>query len=919
MLISFIVLEKIKTSLLRLKKQSILSNFNIDLTMNQLARITIASDKIKNISDLADEDEFFNEIGCYNLSFEFLTEENGFDEDYAYLFKESNINFGIRRSLDNLIDPSSDKIDNQTPVLTFFSYKGGVGRTTSLALFCGYYASFGKRVFVVDCDFEAPGLINFFNISQFDNPKSGIVEYLIDSKFYPGLKLSDKYIYEVPSVFTGEGKIHLMPAGNIFGEEKNHYLEGLSRLDLQGRDSFSKDITNLIDNINKEYSPDVIIFDSRTGFNNVFGSLSEISDLVIALSGDDHQNEAGIEFLLERFSEIKDNKKLVMILSIISSSITKRYEMFNKKILSYCEAYPDFNVPTFIFQRESMLELVGTEFEDIEDTKHFMSHSGSNSYSKFFEFLSNELSSLSETEAETETEKNASIKELVEAKNKMHSIKSADLIINKLSQSLPDPYAENIKYDDNFFQKDFYIRQCMQDLFLPEYKILLGGKGTGKTAFYKALQNDSFFNLLIKRAEKEHLKFKVIHAVGDYNSSTGSYFELSSHFSSYLDDDSKIRKFWVIYLWLAVCRSDVIEKDDNYFEVKNDNATFLKFKAIIDSEKKYTEVENSLEKAETNLRHSDSRLIVTFDQLDFVVIPKDWNRGISPLIRLSISNNWERIQPKLFLRRDLFSKLGNLTNKNALEKQTINLEWSHEEMYAFLFKVVFAYAREEFLTLLGEYKTEDFIKKQIVKRLNKKNNFNQLPADEHILRPLTEVFFGESRDNWNNAYDELYTNIKNADQTISLRPFLDLIKLAIGEQIRDDNKLRGSSVLSIQYCMYKNVRSQAVDKHFNDLANEAGNELIRLFVEDIRNSAVPDRLKCSSLLQNDFEELVEYVKKNHDTIKAIPITHFEEMLVLNGIIFVTYISGGRKKYSFAFLYKYYLGLRSPRKLKKPRV
>lgn len=459
----------------------------------------------------------------------------------------------------------------------------------------------------------------------------------------------------------------------------------------------------------------------------------------------------------------------------------------------------------------------------------------------------------------------------------------------------------------------------MQDLFLPEYKILLGGKGTGKTAFYKALQNESFFDLLIKRAEKEHLKFKVIHAIGDYNSSSGSYFELSSHFSSYLDDDSKIRKFWVVYLWLAVCRSGIIDKDDVYFDVKNDNSTFLKFKNIIDSEDLYTAVENNIEKAEANLRYTDSRLIVTFDQLDFVVIPKDWNKGISPLIRLCISNNWVRIQPKLFLRRDLFAKLGNLTNKNALEKQTINLEWSHEEMYAFLFKIVFAYAKSDFLSILKQYKTESFIKNQIIKKLSKKNNFNQLPAEEYILRPLVEVFFGESRDSRNNAYDELYANIKNADQTISLRPFLDLIKLAIIEQVRDDNKLRGTSVLSIQYCMYKSVRSQAVDKHFNDLANEAGNELIRLFVEDIRNSSVPDRLKCSSLLQHDFEELVDCVKENHDSLKTVQITHFEEMLVLNGIIFVTYISGGKKKYSFAFLYKYYLGLRSPGKIRKFRA
>ncbi|MEQ9831706.1 ParA family protein [Pectobacterium versatile] len=916
MLISFKILEKIQALLISLKNQDLLTNFAVNLTINQQGRVVIASDKIKSINDLIDEDDLFDSFKKYNISYEFISNDDYENEEYSYLFNNEKINFGLRRSLDNLIDPSSLDEENDIPILTFFSYKGGVGRTTSLALFSGYYANYGKKIFVVDCDFEAPGLINFFNISQFDNPKSGIVEYLIDSKFHPDLSLDENYIYEVPSTFTGEGKIHLMPAGNIFGEDKNYYLEALARLDIQGKNSFRNDISNLIKKIKKHYSPDVIIFDSRTGFNNVFGSLSEISNVIIALSGDDHQNEAGIEFLLDKFAEVKSIKKFVMVLSIISSSITKRHDRFSTKISSYCETYSDFTVPTFTFQRESMLELVGTEFEDIEDTKHFMSHSGSNSYTRFFEFLSEEIKSI-ENEKQHSPPPNQNNQE--PTSDSSIAKKNADLVIKKLSESLPDPYAENIEYDDNFFEKDFYIRQCMQDLFLPEYKILLGGKGTGKTAFYKALQNEQFFNILIRRAEKEHLRFKVIHAIGDYNSSVSSYFELSSHFTNYLDDDSKIRKFWVVYLWLAVCRSKTVPMSEHYFEIRNDNSTYLKFKKIIDSEELYTSVENELEVADKNLKKQDSRLIVTFDQLDFVVIPKQWDKGISPLIRLCVSNNWERIQPKLFLRRDLFTKLGNLTNKNALEKQTINLEWSHEEMYAFLFKVIFAYAKDEFLVCLKSNCTEDFIKNQIIKRLNKKNQFNQLPADEFLLRPLSQVFFGESRDSWNNAYDELYTNIKNADQTISLRPFLDLIKLAIHEQIRDDNNLRGSSVLSIQYCMYKSVRSQAVDKHFNDLANEAGNELIRLFVEDIRNSIVPDRLRCSSLLQNEFEELVECVRSNHSNLKFTPVTHFEEMLVLNGIMFVTYISGGRKKYSFAFLYKYYLGLRSPKKMRKPRA
>lgn len=39
----------------------------------------------------------------------------------------------------------------------------------------------------------------------------------------------------------------------------------------------------------------------------------------------------------------------------------------------------------------------------------------------------------------------------------------------------------------------------MQDIFLPEYKLLIGGKGTGKTFFYKALQNKKFVDALLSR------------------------------------------------------------------------------------------------------------------------------------------------------------------------------------------------------------------------------------------------------------------------------------------------------------------------------------------------------------------------------------------------------------------------------------
>ena len=47
-------------------------------------------------------------------------------------------------------------------VVTFYSYKGGTGRTMALANVAWILAAAGKRVLVADWDLEAPGLHKFF-------------------------------------------------------------------------------------------------------------------------------------------------------------------------------------------------------------------------------------------------------------------------------------------------------------------------------------------------------------------------------------------------------------------------------------------------------------------------------------------------------------------------------------------------------------------------------------------------------------------------------------------------------------------------------------------------------------------------------------------------------------------------------------
>ena len=42
--------------------------------------------------------------------------------------------------------------------ITFYSYKGGVGRTLALSNIANKLSEFGKKVCIIDFDLEAPGL-----------------------------------------------------------------------------------------------------------------------------------------------------------------------------------------------------------------------------------------------------------------------------------------------------------------------------------------------------------------------------------------------------------------------------------------------------------------------------------------------------------------------------------------------------------------------------------------------------------------------------------------------------------------------------------------------------------------------------------------------------------------------------------------
>ena len=148
MLLAIKELDKIEKFLDTLVENKKIHMYRIYINLDT----TISIDIVANESDnLKNEIENFSNINIYVDEW-ISIEDYESDEYYKTLFKEK-INKNHRRRLTTLVTNSKEHLNCNIPIITFYSYKGGVGRTTSLITFANYYAYHkNKKVVILETD-----------------------------------------------------------------------------------------------------------------------------------------------------------------------------------------------------------------------------------------------------------------------------------------------------------------------------------------------------------------------------------------------------------------------------------------------------------------------------------------------------------------------------------------------------------------------------------------------------------------------------------------------------------------------------------------------------------------------------------------------------------------------------------------------
>ena len=241
-------------------------------------------------------------------------------------------------------------------IYTFYSFKGGVGRSMALSNVAEFLYSRGARVLMIDWDLEAPGLESFFfgpeDPASLDvRSRVGLIDYLDQyrrdydalrpratfQEVLQGLRPPEKLLVPIrpplPNNPNG-GELWLLPAG--WRASRKTPKEG----ELPFDDRFPKYAATVQDfNWSEFYNAydgeaffdwfrerllkgaplsagatddgsrrgfDVVLIDSRTGVTEVGGVCTrQLADVVVSFCAPNYQNLAGAERMSESFSQSK--------------------------------------------------------------------------------------------------------------------------------------------------------------------------------------------------------------------------------------------------------------------------------------------------------------------------------------------------------------------------------------------------------------------------------------------------------------------------------------------------------------------------------------------------------------------------------------------------------------------------------------
>jgi hypothetical protein len=205
--------------------------------------------------------------------------------------------------------------------IVFYSIKGGVGRSTALAVAAWHLAERGERVLVVDLDLESPGLSTAL-LPEDRRPRFGVTDWLVEDLVGNGDIVRRDMV--ATSELSRDGAIFVVPA---HGADPGAYVAKLGRAWMPvmtqagARQPWFARLQRLFAELEAELRPTVVLIDARAGIDEVASaSLTDLgATAILAFALDSEPTWTGYRILLQHWRETRVIREIRERLQIVGA------------------------------------------------------------------------------------------------------------------------------------------------------------------------------------------------------------------------------------------------------------------------------------------------------------------------------------------------------------------------------------------------------------------------------------------------------------------------------------------------------------------------------------------------------------------------------------------------------------------------
>lgn len=697
-------------------------------------------------------------------------------------------------------------------IIAGYSFKGGMGRSSTIAYLSEFLYQLGKKIVILDCDFEAPGISSMFFKKNIRESKNGIIDYLIDINLKEIEEDFGDYFLQ-SEVSKNGGNLYVFPSGIDF--QSHEYLNKISKIDFNS-DLYNENFIKLLKKIDSTIKPDVIFIDLRAGINESNGFiLNKISNKNILFFNSEEQNIDGMNVVLEKVNPEKSflvNSLIRFNSSEISDIKEKEFEdLIKNNFKNYVitskenedESDDDDNedeqtlkILKLSYKQEFLESL--NKFKDFVEGQFIIKASGSNNY-----FLHDFIDEL-----ELDYKKIETIQ--VNKSDRTDILKKLQIEFNKVTGGSKFETEEDLKY--------FYFKEDLSKIVNEQIFLILGAKGSGKSSLFEIFTKN--YSEILKKLNSNKNRYIEGFSKKIMSDLTPEHFDKIKLIAK--NDMQIYERFWkylTIYQleeYLKKPERTFINYTDIYHHLVN-----LDFSISIDAK---------LKELNRDFYDDDQHYTIVYDELD-VAFNKNKDEIISSLISFWRNNiyKYANLRSKIFLRKDLFESLTKLDNKTHLEINSYDLVWKKKEILSLILKIIVSTLNEDELKLL---ELTNVISKQIGNRV-------ELVDDENtIIESIYKIFgkkLNEARKNIPTMDNWIIQELSDSRNDITPRTIYKFMSSAITNQllIENSNKEVDSSILFNGFKEYeKNVLKSCSDSRILEYKEEY--KIYSEYIENIK-------------------------------------------------------------------------------------